>query len=182
MAETIGVKSTIFCRVKNDWEDGAMVVSRHPTTLELQEHPIKDHQDPFRFMYDGVTHIIYPGEVITLPMGVVKHLIGDWDVSDPILWNKEQMRVLGNRNFIPRLQVDIIETPEEVEARRRDVWQEAKYPKPSVGRTIGKAAPKTPTVMDEEEQATSFEDEDILEAEEKKKVGRPPKNKDVDNG
>ena len=175
MASTIGVKNTIFCRVKNEWKDGDRVVARHPETLEMEEHSIEKHQDPFRFQFDGITHILYRDEVITLPLGVVKHLIGDWDLTDPELWNKEQMRVLGNRNFIPKLTVDIIETPEEKESRRRDKWRESKYPKPSVGRTTGKASPKVPVVIDEEEAAVAFEDEDIKEAEEKKKVGRPKK-------
>ena len=182
MAEgTIGVKATIFCRVKNDWEDGTSVVCRNPETLELMEKSIEEYQNPLKFMYDGITHIIYKGEVITLPLGVVKHLVGDWDITDPILWDREQMRVLGNRNYIPRVKIDIIETPEEREERRRDRWREAKYPKPSVGRTTGKAAPKVPVVMDEEEQKTSFEDEDIKAAE-KKKVGRPPKESHVKEG
>lgn len=172
---TVGVKNTVFCRVQNDWDEGETVVCRHPETLDLGEGPIGKYQDPFRFMYDGITYLMNKGDSITLALGVVKHLIGDWDVKDPNDWDKEQQRVLGNRNFIPKVRVDIIETPEEAEKRKRDKWRETKYPKPTVGRTTGKAAPKTPIVMDEEDKEVAFEDEAIKEAEAKKKVGRPKK-------
>ena len=81
--------------VTNEYKDGETTLgykqklepeytgAREQTMVPLEHEKI---QDPYTFIWDGVMHVIPRGASETLKEGIVKHLVGDWDLEDIKLW------------------------------------------------------------------------------------------------
>ena len=138
---------------------------------------MKELQDPFKFMWDGVEHIIERNSSEVLQEGLVKHLIGDWDLEDETLWAADQRRIVASMGYIPKLKVERLLTEKEKAARAERYKAKSRYGRPEIGEVRAQKAPKIPEVIEDEDSDKGFTEEAIEKAE-KKKPGRPKKKAD----
>ena len=180
MAITIHEKKDApYYRVTNEFDEEATTLGFQqkldPTYIGEREQKslsLKKLQDPFMFMWDGVMHVIERGDSETLIEGVVKHLVGDWDLKGLSEWEKEQRRVLDTMGFIPKLKIERLLTPEEKAERAERYKAESRYVRPDIGEVKAKPTRTIPEVI--EDDGKGFTEEAIDKAE-KKKPGRPRK-------
>ena len=137
------------------------------------ELPVKKLQDPFIFMWDGIRHVIPRNSSEILKEGIVKHLIGDWDLEDEALWAEDQRRVIASFGFRPKLKIERLLTDKEKSDRAERYKAKSRYPRPDIGEVKTKPVPRVPEII-EEDSDKGFTEEAISQAE-KKKPGRPKK-------
>ena len=173
-------KNRPYYRVTNEFKDSDTTLGckqridpSFTGPREQIELPLKKLQDPLMFKWDGIMHVIERGSSETFREGVVKHLIGDWDLEDEDLWAADQRRLVASFGFIPKLKIERLETPEEKTKKAERYKNKSRYGRPEIGMVKAKEAPSIPEIVDEDSDK-GFTDEAIEEAE-KKKPGRPKK-------
>ena len=177
-------KDQPFYRVTNEFDDSdttwgcrQRIEPEYTGRRDQVQLSVKDLQDPFEFMWDGVKHVLERGTSEVLKEGVVKHLVGDWDLKNEDLWAADQRRLISSFGFIPKLKMERLLTEKEKEEKAERYKAKSRYIRPEIGEVKAQTAPKIPEIIEDEDTDKGFTEEALDEAE-KKKPGRPKKKAD----
>ena len=167
-------KEKVYYRVANEFEDGDEIWCVDGNA-NMEKVSALSKQDPLIFKINGQPYILDRGQHLTLSEGEVKFLLGDWDLDDDVLWERNQKTRLGALGFIPKLKIEKLLTPQEKADQDERLQIKSKFERPKPGEVVAKAAPRTPIAEDEPAPVGGFTAAAIEKAEQKKGPGRTRK-------